>query len=167
MNRFLKIPLRIARAIAIVAVLSSSIAIGEQAPALAADCSQSQVNHYADQLVFDMYRGVYVDVIARLENHQFQSLDGSCWREYVLYIYTNDGSSMDHVYANIRYWVCGTGQPSNSTYATNVNSLRDNDPGWPGAVYPSSCGPQADDYGAYADNGNWSPYTANQLYVNF
>jgi len=166
-NRFLKIPLRMARAIAIVAVLSSSIAVGQQAPALASTCSPSQVNHYANQWVFDLYRGVYVDVIARLENHQTQLSDGSCLREYVLYIYTNDGSIMDHVYDNIRYWICGTPEASNPTSGANVNSLRDNDPAWPGADYPSSCGPQADDYGAYANNGNWSPYTANQLYVNF
>lgn len=166
MKRFLIMPFRLARVLAVIAVLSSSIAIGQQVPAFASNCSPSEVDHYANQWVFDMYRGVYVDVTARLENHQLQTLGGGCLREYVLYIYTNDGSSMDHVYDNIRYWVCGTPQQSNPTQASNVHSLRDNDPGWPGAGY-GSCGPQADDAGSYANNGNWNPYTANQLYVHF
>jgi hypothetical protein len=167
MKRFLAMPLRVGRVLAIVAVLSSSIAIGQQVPALAADCSQSQINHYASQWVWDNSRGVWVDVIARLENHQFRSLDGSCFREYVLYIYTNDGSNMTSVYDTIRYWICGSQKPSRATSANNVNSLRDNNPAWPGAGYPSSCGAQADDYYSYAYNPHWSPQVADQLYTSF
>src|SRR5437588_445081 len=120
------------------------------------------LDHSGSYSVFDSSRNTWLVVYDDLYEYWQTEGNGHCERMYQLVLSTSDGSTTDHMYANIRVWVCGSYVGNWSNWNSGASHL--------GAATPyfdyglNACGAQADDYGSYASRAGWSrtayPYSS-------